>query len=98
MLFNPLPEDECFTLTHFIARGPDDSDVPLKSGYVWVSSEEPDLPAYADQYHDVPGRAPFPSPPLTYAVGTSRLTGDIFLGGGCIVTAVLILSCGLASF
>eukprot|EP00667_Euglena_gracilis_P001159 EG_transcript_1159 len=54
VLFNPLPEDECFTLTHFIARGPDDSDVPLKSGYVWVSSEEPDLPAYADQYHDVP--------------------------------------------
>eukprot|EP00668_Euglena_longa_P003179 GGOE01003717.1.p1 GENE.GGOE01003717.1~~GGOE01003717.1.p1 ORF type:complete len:1057 (+),score=314.82 GGOE01003717.1:37-3207(+) len=54
VLFNPLPEDECFTLTHFIARAPDDSDVPLRSGYLWVSSEEPDLPAYADNFHDVP--------------------------------------------
>jgi hypothetical protein len=50
-----MPEDECFTLTHFIARAPYRTEVPLKAGYVWVTNDEPNVGAYADEFTELPG-------------------------------------------
>eukprot|EP01012_Entosiphon_sulcatum_P024987 TRINITY_DN30268_c0_g1_i1.p1 TRINITY_DN30268_c0_g1~~TRINITY_DN30268_c0_g1_i1.p1 ORF type:complete len:823 (-),score=132.32 TRINITY_DN30268_c0_g1_i1:42-2510(-) len=46
----PCPDDDCFTLTHFVARAPRRSEFPLKAGFVWVTDEEPDIEAYTNSY------------------------------------------------
>eukprot|EP01006_Ploeotia_vitrea_P047640 TRINITY_DN67145_c5_g4_i2.p1 TRINITY_DN67145_c5_g4~~TRINITY_DN67145_c5_g4_i2.p1 ORF type:complete len:1077 (+),score=78.67 TRINITY_DN67145_c5_g4_i2:54-3284(+) len=47
-------DGDCFTLTHIIIRAPGNSNFPLKSALVWVTTSDPEVEAYTDSYVALP--------------------------------------------